>query len=375
MRSLADQGDGRSEKRTVSRRLRAALAPVLTYPNAPPTPPVRHDADSSEMGTSRFSAHDVHAIGILDIRLFNTDRHAGNILVRRPTAGLALGGGDAATPALDRLGGGRLELVPIDHGFCLPEALEPLFLEWLHWPQAALPFSDAEKSYIAALDADADADLLRRELPSLHIGCLRVLHVGTLLLKKAASAGLCLAEIGAVVSRPLVGMDEEPSELEKLCWAARGAALAKEAGREGCASTDGGCDAGDAGCDAISPAELTRAFTVPLPSRPLPKRLRRIRHGLHALPDRRQGPGDQVGGPVRAATQAEHHAGPHVKRGAVLLEVPAGAAGNDVSRGSGWWGGEWGTGGEPSPRPTHAQPRTPPAKPARTAPAPPPWPP
>jgi hypothetical protein len=33
------------------------------------------------MGTSRFSTSDVHRIGILDIRLFNTDRHAGNMLV------------------------------------------------------------------------------------------------------------------------------------------------------------------------------------------------------------------------------------------------------------------------------------------------------
>lgn len=35
------------------------------------------------MGASRFSVQDVHRIGILDIRLVNTDRHAGNILVRR----------------------------------------------------------------------------------------------------------------------------------------------------------------------------------------------------------------------------------------------------------------------------------------------------
>ena len=33
---------------------------------------------------------------------------------------------------LDR---GMLALSPIDHGFCLPEALEPPYFEWLHWPQ------------------------------------------------------------------------------------------------------------------------------------------------------------------------------------------------------------------------------------------------
>lgn len=38
---------------------------------------VPHDCDTSEMGASRFSVRDVHRIGILDIRLMNTDRHAG----------------------------------------------------------------------------------------------------------------------------------------------------------------------------------------------------------------------------------------------------------------------------------------------------------
>lgn len=43
---------------------------------------VTHECDTSEMGAGRFSARDVHRIGILDLRLFNTDRHSGNMLVR-----------------------------------------------------------------------------------------------------------------------------------------------------------------------------------------------------------------------------------------------------------------------------------------------------
>jgi hypothetical protein len=35
---------------------------------------------------------------------------------------------------LARLDSAQLELVPIDHGFCLPESLDPPYLEWLHWP-------------------------------------------------------------------------------------------------------------------------------------------------------------------------------------------------------------------------------------------------
>lgn len=90
---------------------------------------VLHDCDTSEMGPSLFSVQDVHRIAILDIRLFNTDRHAGNILVQRPKAT------GSKFSALERLNQPPCRLLPIDHGFCLPEALEPPFFEWLHWPQ------------------------------------------------------------------------------------------------------------------------------------------------------------------------------------------------------------------------------------------------
>jgi hypothetical protein len=90
------------------------------------------------MGPSRFSVQDVHRIGILDIRLFNTDRHAGNMLVRHPrttdsSSNLVL---KARMPEVS-----QYELVPIDHGFCLPETLEAPYFEWLHWPQVRWGFS------------------------------------------------------------------------------------------------------------------------------------------------------------------------------------------------------------------------------------------
>ena len=46
-----------------------------------------------------------------------------------------------------------------------------------------IPFDDEELAYIAALDPDADVELLRRELPSLRDSCLRTLEVSTTLLK------------------------------------------------------------------------------------------------------------------------------------------------------------------------------------------------
>jgi len=184
---------------------------------------VYHIADTSEFGTQRLSTADVHHIGILDIRLFNTDRHAGNILVRLP------GGGNNSSANLGcgmaRLEEGYYELIPIDHGFCLPEALEAPYFEWLHWPQACLPFSQEELDYIENLDLEADVDLLRRELPTLRPECLRLMEVATTLLQKCAAAGLTLADIGGLMSRPLDALDggdiDNPSELERACVVAR----------------------------------------------------------------------------------------------------------------------------------------------------------
>ncbi len=87
--------------------------------------------------------------------------------------------------------------------------------------QAMMPFSEEEVQYINNLDAEADVALLQRELPSLRVESLRTLQVATALLKRCAAAGLNLSEIGTIISRPLVGLDEDPSDLEKMCTAVR----------------------------------------------------------------------------------------------------------------------------------------------------------
>eukprot|EP00798_Chlamydomonas_sp_ICE-L_P019973 gene19973-26684_t len=173
---------------------------------------VSSECDTSEMGPARFSVTDVHRIGILDVRLFNTDRHAGNMLVR-PSK-------ESSTVHDSRMRNETRELVPIDHGFCLPETLEAPYFEWLHWTQAMQPFSDEELLYIQNLDVEADKELLRKELPNLRPDCLRVLELGTTLLKLGAAQGLTLFEIASIMSRPFGEVEEEPSELEKICMAA-----------------------------------------------------------------------------------------------------------------------------------------------------------
>lgn len=167
---------------------------------------IPHDFDASDHGTSNFPVAAVQRIGILDIRIFNTDRHAGNILVKK----------------LDAAGRfGQVELSPIDHGLCLPEGLEDPYFEWIHWPQASIPFSNEEREYIMKLDPSHDCEMLRTELPMIREACLRILVLGTIFLKEATAFGLCLAEIGEMMSRQYSKHEEEPSDLELLCLEAK----------------------------------------------------------------------------------------------------------------------------------------------------------
>ncbi|CAM8880366.1 unnamed protein product [Rhodiola kirilowii] len=184
----------------------------VSDPEASLTPPckvaslqryVEHDFDAGELGASSFSVASVHRIGILDVRILNLDRHTGNLLVKKCEQ--------------ENQVVGAIELVPIDHGFCLPEWLDDPYFEWLHWPQAALPFSEMEAEYISNLDPLKDAEMLRTELPSIRESCIRIMILCTIFLKRAASAGLCLADIGIMMSREISGGEEKPSVLEKVC--------------------------------------------------------------------------------------------------------------------------------------------------------------
>lgn len=40
-------------------------------------------------------------------------------------------------------GQGRLQLVPIDHGYVLPDSFADISFEWMFWPQASMPLGAA----------------------------------------------------------------------------------------------------------------------------------------------------------------------------------------------------------------------------------------
>ncbi|KAL2649707.1 hypothetical protein R1flu_017835 [Riccia fluitans] len=139
-------------------------------------------SNCEDMGPAKFPVNEVHKISVLDMRLANTDRNGGNILVCKDD-------------------GGSFKLVPIDHGYCLPDKFEDVTFEWLYWPQARVPFNHATLEYISKLEADWDISVLAAHGLVLRPECARVFRVATMLLKKGAASGLTPFEIGSMMSR------------------------------------------------------------------------------------------------------------------------------------------------------------------------------
>ncbi|KAL1546177.1 phosphatidylinositol 4-kinase gamma 4-like [Salvia divinorum] len=146
---------------------------------------MENNGSCEDMGPGAFPVEEVHKIAVLDMRMANADRHAGNILVSK--------GED-----------GQTVLIPIDHGYCLPYTFQDCTFDWLYWPQARQPFGMDTLEYIRSMDAEMDIALLKFygwELPN---ECARVLRISTMLLKKGAEKGLTPFVIGNMMCRETV---------------------------------------------------------------------------------------------------------------------------------------------------------------------------
>ena len=182
---------------------------------------VRADAEAEELGPGLFPTGEVHKITQLDIRLANTDRNAGNILVQNSAHG-SLGGAFGGEEGL--------RLVPIDHGYALPHTLEDVCFEWEFWPQAKVPYNAETRAYIAAIHVESDVALLRDQGIELQPSSERVLRVCTTLLQKAAAIGCCPADIAGMMSRVVPNC---MSDLEKLTSRAASQAVAAVRAQDG----------------------------------------------------------------------------------------------------------------------------------------------
>ncbi|ONK79303.1 uncharacterized protein A4U43_C01F5000 [Asparagus officinalis] len=164
---------------------------------------VKNCGSCEDRGPLAFPVEEVHKISVLDIRLANTDRHAGNILFCKGEEG-------------------RVVLIPIDHGYCLPESFEDCTFEWLYWPQAREPFNSETIEYIKSLDAEQDIALLKFNGWDLSLECSRTLRISTMLLKKGAERGLTPYEIGSILCRETL---QKGSKIEEMISEAKDSIL------------------------------------------------------------------------------------------------------------------------------------------------------
>lgn len=162
-----------------------------------------HDGDVDDISPSmaaRFAVAEVHKIAVLDIRLFNTDRHGGNILKQN----VMNADGDQTTV-----------LIPIDHGYCFPATMDEAWFEWLRWGQTKIKMDEKTKEYIRNLDAEKDVEILKQKFyPTIREEHFKVLRISTSLLKKGAEADLSLFQIADMMCRSNIN---KPSVLEQLC--------------------------------------------------------------------------------------------------------------------------------------------------------------
>ncbi|KAB1205070.1 Phosphatidylinositol 4-kinase gamma 3 [Morella rubra] len=165
---------------------------------------VKNSGSCEDMGPRAFPVDEVHKISVLDIRLANADRHAGNILISKDDED------------------GQIVLIPIDHGYCLPENFEDCTFDWLYWPQAHEPYSPDTIAYIRSLDAERDIDLLKFYGWDLPPEGARTLRISTMLLKKGAERGLSPFAIGSIMCREML---RKESVIEQILREAEEAAL------------------------------------------------------------------------------------------------------------------------------------------------------
>ena len=157
---------------------------------------VRKNGVVCDISPSKFSVYEVQKIALLDLRILNSDRNDENILFKR-------------------LPNDRFELIPIDHGLCLPSSLEVYryYLCWLTWKQAQEPVHSELKAYIEKLQPLEDVMLLKNKL-DLQENSLKLLGLAEIFLKKAIQKNMTVYQIALMMYRD--EEDEERSCFEKL---------------------------------------------------------------------------------------------------------------------------------------------------------------
>jgi hypothetical protein len=182
---------------------------------------VRASDSFEDLGSSQFSDFEVQKIALLDLRLLNCDRNAANMLVRLKNsdngdariADQSSFGADWTRSPSNSFSDDLYELVPIDHGYCMPSKLNitEYDLAWLYLPQVKHEVHPDIKDYCATLDFELMLHMLLQQI-ALPGNCIFLLALANLLVVQGIASGLTLFDIACIVVR----MEDEtqPSKLE-----------------------------------------------------------------------------------------------------------------------------------------------------------------
>lgn len=150
------------------------------------------------------AAEKVESVAILDMRLFNTDRHSGNLLLTKPPEGQE---------------GCTHGLVPIDHGCCLPPwwlLNEACFEAWKGWPQLCVIPSAHAKATVEKAVASIPATLQALRDLGVESASLVTLQLTTLFLEVGVlERSLPLDTLAGLLQRDDEDAFAEPSWFER----------------------------------------------------------------------------------------------------------------------------------------------------------------
>jgi hypothetical protein len=208
-----------------------------------------HAGDTFEdISPSLIGVLELQKIAILDIRLLNCDRNSSNILAvrkalpntfhngtrcRRDSRSSSMGsyttdeygimscgevefnlfqedeGSSAASTGAD-----MFELIPIDHGYCIPSRLKIDELDWIwfYCPQIAQEVDPEIRRYVDSLDVEQLVGDLEDQLKIDEYSCF-LLRLAHRVLASGIADGLTLFDIAQIVART---DEDRPSLLEKV---------------------------------------------------------------------------------------------------------------------------------------------------------------
>ncbi|KAL6127592.1 hypothetical protein ACLB2K_070956 [Fragaria x ananassa] len=118
------------------------------------------------------------------------------------------------------------QLIPIDHGCCIPENFERCRFDWIGWSQCKKAYSQETLNYIRKINPDEDIKYLQAHGLILSDESQQTLRISSMILKQGAQAGKTPHQIGSMFHKDDPDDKEYESVVQKLVREAREATSA-----------------------------------------------------------------------------------------------------------------------------------------------------